>query len=219
MRKNLLFALACFILFSFTASSQITKGSVLLGGGISGSSGTSEGDGGGGSESKTSGVSIYPAAGISVKDNVVVGLRLSYGKAKTKFNDSYTQRNQEVENYGAGIFYRRYIPLGQKFFIFGEGAVYYNRNKQEEKQVLVGSKQIASTVGANFYPGIAYAVSKKIHLEIGLNNLLDLSYNTGTTEHFSGSNTTRSESRGFNFAANVSTSAPLTVGFRFVLGK
>lgn len=216
MEKNLFFAFACFVLFSFTASSQITKGSVLLGGGISGSSGTSESGGG---ESKSSGFSVYPAAGIAVNDNVVVGLRLSYGKTKTEYSDPNNQNTQDYENYGAGVFYRRYVSLSRKFFLFGEGAVYYNRNQQESTQQTSKSTQTTNAVGANFYPGVAYAVSKKIHLEVGLNNLFDLSYSKSKSVHVSGSSTTTSESKGFNVAANVSAAAPLTVGFRFVLGK
>ena len=33
-----------------------------------------------------------------------------------------------------------------------------------------------STIGVNAYPGISYAVSKKLHLETGFNNLLMVNY-------------------------------------------
>ncbi|HEV7333432.1 MAG TPA: outer membrane beta-barrel protein [Flavisolibacter sp.] len=216
MKKSLLIALACSFLFSLTVSAQITKGSVLLGGGISGGKGKSEGNNG---EGKSSGFSVYPAFGVAVKDNVVIGLRLSYANSSSEYSDPNNQNSQDNENYGAGIFYRRYLSLSQKFFLFGEGAVYYNRGKQESSQLTSKSTQTSNSFGVNFYPGIAYAVSKKIHLEVGLNNLLDLSYNTSKSEYVSGSSSLSSEARNFGFATNVSASAPLTVGFRFVLGK
>ncbi|NTS39446.1 outer membrane beta-barrel protein [Flavisolibacter sp. BT320] len=213
MKKNLLFALACAILFSFTASSQITKGSVLLGGGISGGKGTSESNN---RETITTSFGINPAVGLAVQNNTVIGLRLSYGKNKSEIEDGTAENWQRTNQFGAGFFYRRYMNLSQKFYLFGEGSVFYNGTKQETRSSWQQMDQKIKSVGINFYPGVAYAVSRKMHLEIGLNNLLDISYSHSKTASPSGSEQTSS---GFGFYTNVSTSAPLTVGFRFVLGK
>lgn len=212
MKKRTLLAL--FIaFFSLALNAQITKGSVLLGGGISGGKGTSESNN---RKTVTTSFSVNPAVGLAIQANAVVGLRLSYDKSKSELDDGTAENKQVSNHFGAGFFYRRYMNLSQKFYLFGEGAVYYNQGKQETRNPWQHSDYNTSSVGVNFYPGVAYAVSRKMHLEVGLNNLLDISYNQSETKSLSGSET---KSSGLSFSTNISTSAPLTVGFRFVLGK
>lgn len=213
MKKHLFTLVVGSLLFSLTASSQISKGSVLLGGGISGGRGTSESNN---QETVNTSFTIHPAVGLAIKPNTVVGLRLSYGRSTSEQEGGTPENKQESNHAGAGFFYRRYMNLSQKFYLFGEGAVYYNQAKQETRTPWQQSDYSASSVGVNFYPGVAYAVTRKMHLEVGLNNLLDISYNRSETKSLSGS---ESKASGFSFSTNVSTSAPLTVGFRFVLGK
>lgn len=219
MKKVLPLTFASLFFLSLHSSAQITKGSVLLGGGISGSKSKTE-DGSQG-VNKSSAVVISPAVGIAVKNNSVVGLRLSYLHAKSELSNVVYPNLQEQNGYGIGAFYRRYAPLGKKFYLFGEGAVYYNHGSNKSEYTSAGSKseQTNNAVGINFYPGIAYAVNRKIHLEVGLNNLVDLSYSKGKNENTSAGTTTTTRSSGFAMSTNVSTSTPLSVGFRFVLGK
>ena len=216
MKKFAFLTVASLFLFSFITSAQIKKGSVLLGGGISGGTGKSENNS---TESKTSSFSIYPAIGIAVKENTVVGLRLGYYRYKSEQTDVNNTYTQKQANYNAALFYRRYLTLSSKFFLFGEGAAYYNRGKQNNIYSSYTSTQKNKTVGVNLYPGVAYAATRHIHLEVGLNSLADISYTSGKTENTSSGITTSSRSSGFNFSTNVSSSAPLTVGFRIVLGK
>ncbi|HEU4902800.1 MAG TPA: hypothetical protein VFT06_08405 [Flavisolibacter sp.] len=215
MKKMVLLICALGCIFSLTSSAQITKGSVLLGGGISGGKNKSENNN---QESQYSSFSFYPAIGLAVKENTVVGLRLSYYHSKSESDNS--PYKQEQNGYSAGFFYRKYMPFSKKFYLFGEGAAYYGHS--DLKYIYPDSESIQETnnVGVNFYPGVAFAVNKSIHLEVGLNNLVDLSYNKSESKNTSsGNTTTTSKASGFGFSTNVSTSAPLTVGFRFVLGK
>jgi hypothetical protein len=217
MKKITLLTSAFFCLLSFTASAQITKGSVLLGGGISGSKNKSENNNS--QESTYSSFGISPAIGVAIKENTVVGLRLSYSHSKSEQPSGNIPLEQKQNGYSAGVFYRRYLGLSTKFYLFGEAAAYYYFNKQENTYPGSVSSQESKSAGLNFYPGVAYAVNKRIHLEVGLNNLVDLSYGSSTTKSTSSGNTVTSKSSGLGFTTNVSASAPLTVGFRFVLGK
>jgi hypothetical protein len=74
-------------------------------------------------------------------------------------------------------------------------------------------------VGVNLYPGVTYVVGRRFHLEAGLNNLLSLQYTSSKNENTSSGQTSVNKSSGIDFSTNLSTAAPLTVGFRFVLGK
>jgi hypothetical protein len=216
MKKLTLLTLASLCLLSLTSSAQITKGSVLLGGGISGyknKSGINQ------DENTNSSFAFYPAFGLAIKENAVAGLRLSYFHSKAEQNGVVYPNVQEQNGFSAGVFYRRYMGLGKKFYLFGEGSVYYSYSKNRQEYTNSKSLQTNNNVGVSFYPGVAFAVSRKIHLEVGLNDLVDLSYGSNKMETTLSGTTTISNGSGFGFSTNVSTSAPLSVGFRIVLGK
>src|SRR5215208_6544861 len=116
------------ITFFFTASfvnAQINKGTILLGGGISAGIGKSSSSVPAYSyENKFREVNIYPAIGLAVKQNIIVGIKGSYGYNKNEY--SYPSLENKSRSYSAGVFLRRYLPLGKSFYLFGEaGASYY----------------------------------------------------------------------------------------------
>jgi hypothetical protein len=201
---------------SLFVQAQITKGSILLGGGISFGSGKSES---GSSESTSRSFGFSPAIGIAVKDNAVVGIRLSYSTSKSEQdNTGYLQKNT---GFNAGVFYRRYIGLSKAFYLFGEGAAYYGTNENRNVSTPNNTTYVqkGKAVGVNLHPGVTYVVSRRFHLEAGLNNLVSLQYSSSKNENISSGQTSVSESSGIDFSTNLSTAAPLTVGFRVVLGK
>jgi hypothetical protein len=68
-----------------------------------------------------------------------------------------------------------------------------------------------------FYPGISYQVSKRLHLETGFNNMLDIAYqHTKETEMNS---TNEAKSNTFNISTSLNNLASFTLGFRFLLTK
>jgi hypothetical protein len=214
MKKFLLVSITFFFIVSL-AHAQITKGSLLLGGSVSANTNETES---GSTENKSNGLYIRPAIGLTVKENTVVGLRGGYSHSKTQYNGPYAE--QKTYSYSIGTFVRRYLPLGKGFYLFGEAGVDYDYlensqpNGNDSKSVYKGK-----TFEADLYPGIAYAVSKKIHLEASINNLINLSYLTSKTEYSYVGGQTVSKTKGFSFGSNASSSVPLNIGFRFVLGK
>ena len=103
MKKFLLlfFSISLCTLF---ASAQITKGSVLLGGGLS--FGTNKSEPPNGAETKQTNYGIGLSAGVAVKENTIVGGSLNYTYSIQKnetFNGTITQF--ESSSYGAGVFY------------------------------------------------------------------------------------------------------------------
>ena len=215
MKKTLLFTVTLLSATLF-GQAQITKGSVLLGGGISAGRSHSET---GTVESKSTSLSFSPTIGVAVKNNVVAGLRLSY------FHSNASQENpalsQKANGYSAGVFYRKYLNLSKAFYLFGEAAAYYSFNKADSRYAPLGAdtRQTSRTIGVNLYPGVAYVVSKRFHLEVGLNNLVSLDYTRNKNETLPPGSSNVSKSSGLGFSTNLSTAAPLTVGFRVVLGK
>lgn len=203
------------LVFTGIAKAQIAKGSVLLGGSIGASKYKTEE---GSMEQKQRYLVISPSAGIAVKDNLVAGLRLFYGHGENKYNNTFPK--QESDAYGIGLFLRRYLTLGKNFYLYGEADAGYSRNKSDEHSG-TDSRRIMKTsaVGLDLTPGVAYAVSKGFHLEATINSLASLTYSKSKTENISIAGSSKSETTGVSFGTNFSVTAPLSIGFRFVLAK
>lgn len=215
------------ILFiAFVAQAQINKGAVMLGGGISLSKGKSASETNGtpnNSSSSQFNTFIYPTFGIAIKQNTVAGINLNYRHAQDKANNSPSETKQQT--YGAGLFVRRYMPLGKNFYLFGEAALGYYKSKYTYEVINNNtpySKQQNNntSVSLHLYPGISYAVSQRFQLEVSINNLFDLSYNkTEQTIANAVSTTYKSNNKGVSLTTNASNTAPLTVGFRIFINK
>jgi hypothetical protein len=112
-----------------------------------------------------------PVAGIAVKDNIVLGISLLYehGESKGGVNPIISGGS-----YGAGAFMRRYLPLSKSFYLLGQTGLNYLHS---EFDLFSNSPNINQSIrswalSANVFPGISYAVNKKFHLEIAINDLL-----------------------------------------------
>ena len=212
MKKLLLVAVVA-VSASLVSNAQITKGSLLLGGGLSfGNNKTEQGA----QEIKNNLVLLNPSVGVAVKTNLVFGVGATYGRTESESNTSKVTSNSA----GGNLFLRKYSLLGKGFYLFGELAGGYLQRKDK---TVNGTNYIqetkASSISAALYPGIAYAVNKKFHLEVGIPSLVSLSYNQRDTRTTAFGNVSSDKSNGFSFMSNVSSSNPLSVGFRIVLGK
>jgi hypothetical protein len=119
-----------------------------------------------------------------------------------------------------GLFVRRYSPLSKSFYLYGDGAIRYNTHSNNQISGTDYETNYSSKgVGIYITPGLAYAVNKRLHLEASLNNLLSLSYSKNKTTNFTLSGHTTTEGKSFDFGTNFSNTIPLSIGFRFVLGK
>lgn len=211
MRKTVLILLVLLFAAALPSFAQITKGSILLGGNLSFSSIKTEPSIG--NEYTTRSYWVGPSIGAALKENRVFGVGLLAGKTKT--GDS--QNGLEYSNYGGLIYYRPYLPLGKNFFLFGQtSAAFTTSNNTHHINGVLLDQQKQDVFSLSLYPGVSYAVNEKIHLEVGINNLVQLSY--VNTEITTNSNT-RNKSKGMSFDINAGSNAPLSIGFRIFLRK
>jgi hypothetical protein len=202
-----------FILCTVSAQSQISKGSILLGGSIS----FSNNDLATNSDAyKNRYVFVQPSLGFAVKENRVVGFNLSYGHGIIKSGTISTETNQS-NDYGGGVFYRRYLPLGKGFYLYGQGSANFAYNKVEQTTSASSQVQKLNTLSLSAYPGVSYAVSKRFHLELAMNNLVSVNYSAARQEISSNSVTQTSKSKQLNLYANVNPQSNLSFGFRILL--
>jgi hypothetical protein len=211
-----IFTLFPAMLLVVISNAQLTKGTILLGGDLFVSTYKLKD---GFSEYNSTGYGLSPVFAVAVKDNKFFGGSLSYGHYKNGQPPSYT--SSEGDSYGASVFYRCYKPVLNKIYAFVQAGIPVNYLKNEITQSqnsYITEKNFS--VGLNVSPGISVAVSKKIYLEAGLNNVASLSYqHTNTTGNNSGNNIDKSSS-GFSFSSSLgSFSYNLYFGFRFFIPK
>jgi hypothetical protein len=223
MKKILLFTIISATI-SFVANAQISKGSVLLGGGLNVSNTKYENNNlPVADKTHDNNTSINPAIGIAIKDNLIVGIALNYGHSENTTNSSSTQiRKIKYNSYGAGVFLRKYLPLGKSFYLFGQGDLNYTDNKQSDNYIPssgFSSTQKGWNVSLSFSPGISYALTKKFHLETSLSNLLALRYEQYRFNTVSNGTQTSQERRSFGFNSNASPFSNFNIGFRFLFAK
>ena len=207
--------IAIAVLASISINAQISKGSILLGGGIGYSSQENKLEGST-IENKTSNFYISPAIGIAVKENLIVGGDLSFS---SQFQDN--MNNEAIINYyGAGIYMRKYFTIASRFYIFGQGRVGANIFDGETTQ---GTDYISTNKGYNvnvgIYPGISFQVNKKLHLETGFNNLVYIQYENGKIKTQSLGNVSNATSKSFSVNSSLNNMSGFYVGLRLLLAR
>jgi len=167
--KKIVFFSFIFVIITCSLEAQINKGSLLLGGNVGFSTSKAKD-----TSLQNNGVSVSPVVGIAVKENIVVGISFSYGQGKD--NLSLPNFKSERTSYGAGVFVRKYIPLGKGFYLFGEAGLSYQNYSSTYTYPSQATGLKVQTIGINLYPGVSYAISKKLQLEFGLPQLVTLGY-------------------------------------------
>lgn len=214
MRKILL--LACLAITTAIASAQITKGSTLLGGNISYSSSKSESSNGNTAQEQSM-YTLGLSYGKAIKQNLVIGGGFNYGHAESK---SGSVDNPKTNIYEAQAFLRKYFQLGKNFYLYGQPALTYGQSKT--KQVHNTDYRTENTgwsATLDLSPGLAYALTSKFHLEMGLNDLVYIGYGEQESKTVALGNVNSTKTTSFGLHTALNTTTPFHVGFRFLLAK
>ncbi|BAV08168.1 Outer membrane protein beta-barrel domain-containing protein [Filimonas lacunae] len=212
MKKILLLTVLVVITTAITASAQINKGSVYLGGNVG--YGRSNIRNNGYEDYKQINVGVSPSVAFAYKDNFAWGLSLLY--ARTDLQTSYIQKSN---NFGVTAFLRQYQPLGKGFYAFAQEGLtllygFGNQSSPTSSEV----KSYGANAGIS--PGLAYDINKKFQLEIQLNNVAYVSYNRSKTKY--SYTTDQSTTSDFNIGSNLSQISDIgsvSIGARFVFGR
>lgn len=211
MKKIILSLLSLFFI-ALTSQAQIKKGAVLVGGSVGVS--TSKTEGPGSTDTKSYNVNFSPMVGIAVKENLVVGGQLFFGTGK---NDGGLT---EIDNkmYGAGVFLRKYKPLGKGFYLIGQGSLSAIQQKSEVDNTITPATDQTDkqfVVSAGISPAVSYAVNNKLQLEIGLTDLVYVNYSNRKIENNNGTEKTN----GFALGSNLFNNTALNIGVRFFFNQ
>ena len=222
MRKFTFLFLIAFTMIS-VANAQIQKGTMVLGGSIGFSTQKSD-PGSGGTTTINQNFNVMSLFAKAIKQNFIVGGDITYGKYLNKqtllSNAVYKTDNN---SYGIGAFIRGYKNIGSSgFYLFLQsrlGADITNGTNSYTGNPGPATKNDNNgfDIRLNLYPGVSYAVTPKMHIETGLNDLFQVSYNNSKSSGNQPSDT-KTKSSGFNAGIGLGSSTMWTVGVKFFLG-
>lgn len=171
------------LLIGFSARAQVKKGDILLGGNIGFSSyNYNPGNPNNGPQENQTGVNVTPSVAWAIKDNLLEGFDLLYaGSNSTEKASSPTTYESSLDEhtYGAGFFLRKYKYLGAGFSVFAQGRLggnYSNTKNTNYDGDGTQDNEKSYGISLGFYPGLAYAVSSRIQVEMGFQNLVAATY-------------------------------------------
>lgn len=97
--------------------------------------------------------SIAPSAGYFIKENIAVGLSISYSDATIDFDGD----DIEASTFGGGVFGRYYCNPSSQFSFFGNLGVSYSTTDLGDADL--------NTFGVGLAPGISYFLSNNFAIE------------------------------------------------------
>src|ERR1700742_2487147 len=148
------------LLVGYLSQAQIGKGTILLGGSLSvgSSSDNQSANGVAGAKITSSSVGLSPSIGLAVQNNLVLGLHLIYDHQDESQD---TVSSSKANDYGLGVFLRRYKYLGDRFYFFGESDLnfIYEHSRNGQPGDLYSSETKTSLFSLGFAPGVAYSLT------------------------------------------------------------
>ena len=219
MKKNL--TLLCIALFSVCiASAQIEKGTVLIGGEISGNSLKTDYSNSQIS-SKSTNLFINPSIGVAVKQNGILGISFGFSHYNQKgYYDGSQYRNSKANYYSPAIFYRQYKNLAKDFYFIMEADAGFSYSKQTDTDTLGKTLLTYKVTGGqlSLMPGIAYKICKNLHIEILIPSFVSVGYTVQKTNNL---NYPGSTSKGFGVRTSLNGSNLdfLGVGFKYFIQR
>jgi hypothetical protein len=213
MKRKLLLFLFISVSSSAILQAQISKGDIFLGGSFGVS--TYKGDANlTDYDIKGINYNFSPAIGKVIKDNFVFGAELNIAGFDNKHSSAV---NHEMFTVGGGVFWRKYFEVLNKFYLFGHGRIAASYAREESDGSGLFSTSKGYGISASIYPGLSYAIKKKIHLEMSLNNLVSASFNHRKITYSSGGVAYDSKINEFGIGSNLFSQSGYAIGIRFLL--
>lgn len=209
--KKTLFTTAFVVFAFFAAHAQIGAGTLSVGGAlqVNSTGGKVKSSSGSADKASTTSIEFGPKVGYFISDNFSVGVGIGLNTSKTESADGNTKNTSNV--FGIAPFARYHIPVGEKFYVFGEAAlgVGFGGGKTKNGGTSVDHDKI-STVGLAVSPGLIFLPSERIAIELSINLL---SFNSRTQKDKENSSN-KNISNSFSFGPDL-FSPQLSVQFYF----
>jgi hypothetical protein len=192
------------VLASATASrAQIQKGDILLGAtlGIGYNSNNTH--------SSSANANLAPRVGLAIGKNSVLGLQTNFGYQHSKPGDNNSTWERTATTLGAGLYWRKFMPIKDKIGWFLEPNAAFSYGKTKDESGSQKTEYSATGYSAGIVPGIYYQPVPKLLLSVDFGGL-NYSYYINKSE---GNPTSKTSN------VNFSLLSYFTFGVDFLLTK
>jgi hypothetical protein len=164
-------------------------------------------------------ITISPVFGKAVRDNLIVGFSINFTLSNSEHIQN-TKRHKDNQ-YGGGLFLRKYKALGAGFSIFAQGDLYAFQEETINYRDIETERIKGPAVGLGFYPGLSYSLNKRLQLETGFNNFFGMTYSIEKRTVKSIDNTIldKSTTNTLSIGTSLNNILAFNVGFRLLLSK
>jgi hypothetical protein len=218
-----IYGLLLFVLMSSIADAQVKKGEIVLGGHLGYSDQSQAQLTSPPVTTKSTLLDINPSIGKAIRDNLVLGIDIAYMHGTDGQTPAGTGASSQTENgFTAGVFIRRYKPIGAGFSLFGQAEVsgnYSHSNYVAPSSNLVLNRYNSYGFALGITPGIAYALSRRWQIETSLPNFLSVTYDHNkTTQQYDNSPASSVDGHSFGISSSLTGNDEFTVGVRYFIG-
>lgn len=152
-----------FIALSITgfAQAQIPIGRILLGGTIAYYQSKDKYASTNPHPTKQTYVTINPSAGKVIKENLVLGVEANFSSNTSVYDYPFDKSKAEGKTYGGSVFLRKYVPLLQRFYFFGQGSAVFSTSNTLQDYNPNNIKTTTESWGTalSITPGLTYAIT------------------------------------------------------------
>lgn len=214
MKPKIFTAFVISLLLSCNLNAQVSKKSWLVGGMIQYSSGEFESPGSANGQQHQGVVDL--SAGYVFRNNQALGLLASYARSKSTNRSSSGEGTQKDHTQSVGAFYRAYQPLKSRFYLYGQATALYSLQKATLHSSPVYISEM-TTVSLSVAPGLSAIIFKNIHMELGVPNLLNISYSKSETNTEADATAQEIEELRLKSSLSSGLLKELSIGFRIFL--
>jgi hypothetical protein len=197
--------------FRSVTEAQISKGSIWLGGNLGFSSSKNEDQ----DHSNSNSYSVYPAIGLALRNNNVVGLELNFNRYhRVSSSDTVTTTGK-----GLGLFDRQYWTMFKRFYVFADFEGNYTATTEDYNYSNSSQHSTGKLVELSASPGISFSVTKWFFLESAFNDLFYFNYSKKNKTQTDPSGKASYESHSVSGGVNFGNQSAFVVGVRFIVNK
>ena len=215
------FSLLIILLSATIGQAQISKGTILLGGNVGGwfiedEKGTYTPN----SKIKAKDLEIYPTIQFALKDNILFGIRLSYNGNSSYNSLASGPSGDKTRLYGGGFTLTKYQTLLKNFYLFLGSAAYYEYSKTvfyDDPGIVHTATHSTPTV--SFTPGLAYNLSKRFYVELAMNDLVNIYYDSFNENYSSPSAKSFERYKRLKYSFGLNSFLPFNIGFRYIIKR
>jgi hypothetical protein len=203
MKRVTLLTLITVLALTTATRAQIQKGDILLGATLG------VGYGSNNAPSSSSNANIAPRIGLAIGQNSVLGLKTSFGYQHSKPGDNTGAWESTNINIGAGLYWRKFMPIKNKVGWYLEPNASFGYGKSKYKNGSEKTESSSKGYSASIVPGIYYQPIPKLLLNVdfgGVNYYYNVAKSAGNPN---------SKSSG----VNLSLLSYFTFGVDFILTK